>query len=60
MADNKVLYLRIPEEMHERISTIADADRRKINVTAQILLEEALAARAAHEGKASEWQIHML
>lgn len=59
MADTKVLYLRIPPDMHDRIKAIAEADKRKINATAEILLEEALAARAASEGKPSEWRVLM-
>jgi hypothetical protein len=40
-----VLYLRVPPELHEQVLQLSIADRRKINVTAQILLEEALQAR---------------
>jgi hypothetical protein len=41
-----VLYLRIRGDLHDQVLRTARTDRRKINETAEILLEEALAARA--------------
>jgi hypothetical protein len=40
-----VLYMRVAAELYERIVAVAEADRRKINTTAEILIEEALKAR---------------
>lgn len=42
-----VLYARIAAETYEQLVQTAESDRRKIAATAEILLEEALAARRA-------------
>jgi len=56
MADVKPIQatLRLPRELHTRLKTMADEDRRSLHAEILVLLEEAIAAREQreeHEGK---------
>jgi predicted transcriptional regulator len=47
MSKDEALSIRIPAELKAELKKLADADRRSLATTAQIALEEYVAARKA-------------
>lgn len=50
MAETRVLYLRLPVEVHERVEQMAEETSLSMTVSAQLLLTDALDRRDARKG----------